>query len=93
MKTKLSGTSCPFPGSLPHGNWTCKMQEIQIRGTSFLDENAQSYRGKFGYQERIPKAGVNKKPSVLHFQSFRSKYQTYLFVSNLSQSKCYIHLR
>ena len=42
MKTKISGTTCPFPGSLPHGNWTC---EIPILGTSFLDEDAQSYPG------------------------------------------------
>ena len=46
MKTKISGKTCPFPGSLPHGNWTCEMQEIPILGTSFLDEDAQSYRGK-----------------------------------------------
>ena len=53
MKTKLSGNSCPLPGSVPHGNWTCKEQEIPITGTSFLDENAQTYLGKLGYQERI----------------------------------------
>ena len=45
MKTKISGKTCPYPGSLPHGNWTCEMQEIPILGTSFLDEDAQSYRG------------------------------------------------
>ena len=53
MKTKISGKTCPFPGSLPHGNWNCEMQEIPIHGTSFLDEDAQSYRGeefaKFSY--------------------------------------------
>ena len=43
---KFSGKTCPFPGSLPHGNWTCEMQEIPIHGTSFLDEDAQSYPGK-----------------------------------------------
>ena len=41
----FSGKTCPFPGSLPHGNWTCEMQEIPIHGTSFLDEDAQSYPG------------------------------------------------
>ena len=46
LKTKISGKTCPFPGSLPHGNWSCEMQEIPIRGTSFLDEDAQSYPGK-----------------------------------------------
>ena len=46
IKTLISGKTCPFPGSLPHGNWSCEMQEIPILGTSFLDEDAQSYRGK-----------------------------------------------
>ena len=46
MQAKLSGNSCPPPGSVPHGNWTCKEQEIPIIGTSFLDENAQTYLGK-----------------------------------------------
>ena len=50
MKTLISGKTCPFPGSLPHGNWTCEMQEIPIQGTSFLDEEAQSYQGEVGYQ-------------------------------------------
>ena len=45
LKTKISGKTCPFPGSLPHGNWSCEMQEIPIRGTSFLDEEAQIYPG------------------------------------------------
>ena len=45
----FSGKTCPFPGSLPHGNWTCEMQEIPIQGTSFLDEDAQSYPGKHSY--------------------------------------------
>ena len=45
----FSGKTCPFPGSLPHGNWTCEMQEIPIYGTSFLDEDAQSYPGIPGY--------------------------------------------
>ena len=39
------GKTCPLPGSLPHGNWSCEVQEIPIRGTSFLDEDAQSYPG------------------------------------------------
>ena len=45
----FAGTTCPLPGSLPHGNWTCEMQEIPIHGTFFLDEDAQSYPGKPGY--------------------------------------------
>ena len=46
---KISGTACPLPGSLPHGSWTCEMQEIPIQGTSFLDEDAQSYSGLYGH--------------------------------------------
>ena len=53
MKTKISGKTCPYPGSLPHGNWTCEMQEIPILGTSFLDEEAQSYPGELDYKHRI----------------------------------------
>ena len=52
MKTKISGKTCPYPGSLPHGNWTCEMQEIPILGTSFLDEEAQSYPGELDYQQK-----------------------------------------
>ena len=43
---KIAGQRCPFPGRLPHGTWTCEMQEIPIQGTSFLDEDAQSYPGE-----------------------------------------------
>ena len=53
---QFSGQTCPYPGSLPHGNWTCEMQEIPILGTSFLDEEAQSYPGELGYQKRITKS-------------------------------------
>ena len=44
-----SGKTCPLPGSLPHGNWSCETQEIPIHGTSFLDEDAQSYPGQLVY--------------------------------------------
>ena len=47
INVNISGKTCPFPGSLPHGNWTCEMQEIPIQGTSFLDEDAQSYPGDY----------------------------------------------
>ena len=46
-KDNISGLTCPYPGSLPHGNWTCETQEIPIQGTSFLDEDAQSYPGEY----------------------------------------------
>ena len=42
----FSGKTCPFPGRLPHGNWTCEMQDIPIHSNSFLDEDGQSYPGK-----------------------------------------------
>ena len=41
----FSGKTCPLPGSLPHGNWSCEMQEIPIHGTPLLEEDAQSYPG------------------------------------------------
>ena len=49
----ISGKTCPFPGSPPHGSWTCEVQEIPILGTSFLDEDAQSYTG----EERVTETG------------------------------------
>ena len=59
MKTKLSGNSCPLPGSVPHGNWTCKEQEIPITGTSFLDEDAQTYPGKLARPTKnLPKVFI-----------------------------------
>ena len=45
--TNYSGKTCPLPGSLPHGSWTCEMQEIPIQDTSFLDKDAQSYPGDY----------------------------------------------
>ena len=27
----LTGKKCPFPGSLPHGSWTCETQEVPIQ--------------------------------------------------------------
>ena len=41
------GTSCPLPGSLPNGRWTCETSTIPILGTSFLDAHVQSYPGEF----------------------------------------------
>ena len=49
FEEQISGKTCPFPGSLPHGNWTCEKQEVPIKGTSFLEEDAQSYPGKCKY--------------------------------------------
>ena len=39
----LTGKKCPLPGSLPHGSWTCEVQEVPIHGATFLDEGAQTY--------------------------------------------------
>ena len=49
----FAGKTCPLPGSLPHGNWTCEMQEMPIHGTSLLDEDAQSYPGNVSSQSPI----------------------------------------
>ena len=40
----LTGKRCPFPGSLPHGSWTCEVQDLPIYGASLLEEEeAQTY--------------------------------------------------
>ena len=42
----FTGKTCPLPGRLPHGDWTCEMQEIPIHGISSLVGDAQTYPGK-----------------------------------------------
>ena len=43
--TSSSGKSCPRPGEVPHGRWTCEVEDTPIVGTSFLDGEAQTYPG------------------------------------------------
>ena len=43
--TPSSGKSCPRPGEVPHGRWTCEVEDTPIVGTSFLDGEAQTYPG------------------------------------------------
>ena len=44
--SNISGNSCPQPGSIPHGNWSCQMQEIPIPDATFLDGDANTYPGE-----------------------------------------------
>ena len=41
----FSGKTCPRPGKIPHGSWTCRTQNVPIYGTSFLDGEDQTYAG------------------------------------------------
>ena len=40
------GNSCPHPGQLPHGNWSCAMQEITVPGATSLQLGHSPYPGK-----------------------------------------------
>ena len=71
FKLSFPGKTCPFPGSLPHGNWTCEMQEIPILGTSFLEEDARSFPGL------MPEPLSNIWPICLH--------QTFLLPTPITQ--------
>ena len=42
----ISGNSCPKPGSIPNGIWSCQMQEIPIPDATFLDGDANTFPGK-----------------------------------------------
>ena len=44
-----SGNTCPLPGSLQNGNWSCQLNELPVFGTSFLDEDAQTYPGEYHF--------------------------------------------
>ena len=43
-----SGHSCPKPGSIPNGTWSCQMQELLIPDATFLDSDANTYPGERG---------------------------------------------
>ena len=47
LKIYISGNSCPQPGNIPHGNWSCQMQEIPIPDATFLDGDANTYPGEW----------------------------------------------
>ena len=40
------GHSCPKPGSIPNGNWSCQTQELLIPDATFLDSDANTYPGE-----------------------------------------------
>ena len=40
------GNSCPKPGSIPHGNWSCQMQELPIPDVTILDGGANTFPGE-----------------------------------------------
>ena len=42
----LSGHSCPKPGRIPNGNWSCQMQDLLIPDGTLLDSDANTYPGK-----------------------------------------------
>ena len=103
MKAKISGKTCPFPGSLPHGNWTCEMQEIPILGTSFLDEDAQSYPALQCRLECEPGYVAQRTPLITCVNGEYAKGCHYLqqiiilthtflaLVSNVAIRLCHLH--
>ena len=51
---QITGTSCPRPGQIVHGEWTCEKQQIPIPDTLDLNGNLESYPGdKYFYCFKI----------------------------------------
>ena len=87
---KISGTACPLPGSLPHGSWTCEMQEIPIQGTSFLDEDAQSYSGLYGHYFLAPQSGAHcSHIKVENLDNFHTVFKTLIWSTNVGHLLCF----
>ena len=42
----ILGHSCPKPGSIPNGNWSCQTQELLIPDATFLDSDVNTYPGE-----------------------------------------------
>ena len=42
---KIAGLSCPRPGRIVHGEWTCEKQQIPIPETPDLNGNLETYPG------------------------------------------------
>ena len=68
-----SGKSCPRPGEVPHGHWTCKVEDTPILGTSFLDGEAQTYPGS--------QVILSATKLLLYFQLFNAVYTVNLAMS------------
>ena len=45
-KNNTPGNSCPKPGSIPNGKWSCQTQELALPDTTFLDGSANTYPSK-----------------------------------------------
>ena len=41
-----TANSCPKPGSIPNGAWSCQTQELPIPDATFLDNGANTFPGK-----------------------------------------------
>ena len=46
IPSTLSGNSCPKPGSIPNGSWSCLMQELPVPDATFLDPEEATYPGE-----------------------------------------------
>ena len=44
-KDQISGTSCPRPGRIVHGEWSCEKQQIPIPETPDLNGILETYPG------------------------------------------------
>ena len=42
----LAGHSCPRPGDIQHGQWTCEEQQIPIPETADIGGDLETYPGK-----------------------------------------------
>ena len=42
----ILGHSCPKPGSIPNGTWSCQTQELLIPDATFLDSDVNTYPGE-----------------------------------------------
>ena len=42
----LAGKSCPRPGDIQHGQWTCEEQQIPIPETAGIGGELETYPGK-----------------------------------------------
>ena len=41
----LAGNSCPRPGDIPHGQWSCEEQQIPIPETANIGGELETYPG------------------------------------------------
>ena len=41
------GRVCDLPGSIPHGNWSCQVDDVNLPGFNFMDSNANEYQSEW----------------------------------------------